>query len=220
MITLHHCYQSRSDRVLWLLHEMGLEFALEVYPFGTALRSEAFTKVHELGRVPAIEIDGRSHFESGAILEILTERGGGHPLGRGADHVERADFLVWLHFAESISAHVQNLTQHHIMLFEDHMRSPTVMKLEAKRLAKCFGVVENALAGADQEYLLPSGFSAADIALGQAIYLGQRFARIEGFPWLSAWMKTLTARPAFQKTLPPADAELIYKRDFYEAPNG
>ena len=213
MIRLHHCHQTRSMRSLWLLHELGVNFDLVVHPFGAALRDPAYLAINPTGRVPALELDGETVCESGAIAEVLCERFPEAGLGRAAGHPERGAWLNAIHFAETISQHCAALTQQHVALFEDHMRSPVVMKLEAKRLAKTYQTVESLLNGHD--YLLPSGFSAADIGIGQAIYMGRHFVTLDDVPRVAAWYDRITARPAFQRSVPPEGAERLYARDFY-----
>jgi glutathione S-transferase len=217
MIRLHHCHEARSMRVLWLLHELDAPFELTVHPFGKALRHPDYLRVHPAGRVPGLEIDGEVIFESGAMIELLCDRFPKPGLGRAPGDPERAQWLQWVHFAETISQHVANLTQQHIMLYEDHMRSPTVMKLEARRLAKCYGALELALDG--RECLLGTGFSGADIAVGQAVYMARHFAPLDDVPQVSAWYDRLEARPAFQASLPPEGAETIYQGRVFEVPD-
>ena len=214
MIRLHHCHQTRSMRVLWVLHEIGVPFEVEIHPFDKSLRSEDYLAKHPVGRVPSIEIDGRAVWESGAIIELLCERFPEPGLGRLPGDPERVDWLIWVHFAETISQHIAALTQQHVMLYEDSMRSPTVMKLEAMRVGKCFAAIEARLHESG-DHLLASGFSAADVAVGHAVYMGRYFARTEAFPALEAWYGRITARPAFRASLPPEGAEGLYARDFY-----
>ena len=213
MIRLHHCHQTRSMRSLWLLHELGIPFDLQVYSFDQSLRSPAYLALNPIGRVPTLEIDGQTICESGAIAEALCEYAPQAGLGRTAGQTERYAWLNWIHFAETISQHCAALTQQHVALFEDHMRSPIVMKLEASRLAKTIGTLEEALTGSG--YLLEGGFSAADIGVGQAVYMAQHFVKLDAFPAVTAWFEQLSARPAFQKSLPPEGADRLYLRDFY-----
>ena len=222
MIRLHHCHQTRSMRALWLLNELDVDFGVAVYPFDKTLRSDRFLTLHPAGRVPVLELNGEVIWESGAILQVLCERFPERGLGRDADDLDRADWLIWLHFAETISQHTAALTQQHVALYEDEMRSPIVMKLEARRLEKCYAAIEARLSTPveNRDYLLTSGFSAADIAVGQAIYMAKHFARIEPFPELTKWYDRITERPSFQKSLPPEDAAGLYTRDFYEAWDG
>ncbi len=218
MIRLHHCHQTRSMRTLWLLHELGVAFEVVEHGFDKSLRSQDYLALNPAGRVPALEIDGRLLWETGAITEYLCERFPEAGLGRLPSDVERADWLIWVHFAETLSQHGAALTQQHVALYDDAMRSPIVMKLEAKRVEKCYAAVEGRLAGRD--YLLEDGFSAADISVGQAIYMTRHFARIEPFAALTNWYNRITARPAFQASLPPEGAALLYSREFYEPWDG
>lgn len=216
MIRLHHCHQTRSMRTLWMLHELGMEFELKTYPFDRSLRAPQYLSLNPSGRVPTLEINGEVIWESGAITEFLAENHSPDRLWRRPDDPDRADWLTWVHFAETISQHTAALTQQHVALYEDYMRSPFVMQLEAKRLEKCYAAIEGRLSTPveNRDYLLTSGFSAADISVGQAVYMGRHFARIEPFPELCNWYERITERPSFQAALPPEDARL-YARDFY-----
>ena len=212
MIRLHHAPQTRSMRTLWLLRELGVEFELAERPFDKTLRDPSYLAVSAAGRVPSLELDGRAIIETGAIAEVLCERFSPDGLGRPAGHPERTDWLIWIHFAETISQHAAALTQQHVVLYEDAMRSPTIMKLEARRLGKCYDAVEARLAG--NAHLAGPSFTAADIGVGQAIYMARHFARTDAHPALSDWYARITERPAFRAAL-PGDARL-YDREFYE----
>lgn len=218
MIILHHCVQTRSMRTLWLLHELGVKFTVVEHAFDKSLRAPEYLALNPAGRVPALEIDGRVLFETGAITEYLCERFPEAGLGRVAGDDQRADWLIWLHFAETISQHSAALTQQHIALYDDMMRSPIVMKLEAARQGKCFEVLEARLRGRD--YLLDSGFSAADVSVGQAIYMARHFTRIEPYPALTDWYGRIIVRAAFKESLPRAGSALLYPQEFYEVWHG
>lgn len=222
MIVLHHVPQSRSMRVLWLLNELGVEFQVVEHPFDKSLRQPEFLSLSPAGRVPALEIEGERMFESGAMVEYLCESYPEAGLGRLPGDMDRMAWLVWVHFAETVSQHTANLTQQHVALYDDTMRSPVVMRLEAARLRKCYAAIEARLSTPveNRDYLLTSGFSACDICVGQAIYMARHFARIEEFPELSAWYERITARPGFQASLPGSASGGIYEREFYEAWDG
>lgn len=213
MIRLHHVPQSRSMRSFWLLHELGVSFEVVEWPFDRTLRSPEYLALNPAGRVPALEIDGRVIWETGAICEYLCERFPEAGMGRMPGHEERADWLIFVHFAETISQHAAALTQQHVALYDDAMRSPIVMKLEAKRLEKCYAAVEARLEGRD--YLLDSGFSAADVSVGQALYMARHFAKLEPFARAAAWYGRVTARPGFVASLPVEDGGRLYTRDYY-----
>jgi len=215
MITLHHCPQTRSMRTLWLLNELEVDFQVRVYAFDRSLRVPAYLSLSPAGRVPALEIDGERMFETGAITQYLCDRYSPDRLGRSVGSPDRMAWLVWVHFAETLSQHTAALTQQHVALREDHMRSPIVMKLEAARVAKCFDAIEARLSTPveNRDYLLTSGFSAADISVGQAVYMSRYFVKLDGHPALAAWYERITERVGFQQSLPQGDG--IYQKDFY-----
>ncbi|MBU3030703.1 glutathione S-transferase family protein [Paracoccus sp. XHP0099] len=213
---LHHVPGSRSMRVLWLLEELDLAYDLKTWSLTDgSLRSPEFRALSPAGRIPALEIDGRAIFESGAILQYLTEREG--RLAPRPDDAERADFLGWVHFAETQGNILQQLNIHHIFLRPESARSVPLMKLETKRLALTAQVLEDHLAGRDT--LLASGFSAADCMLGFNIDALFRFVPIADYPHLAGYRERMGARPAYRRALVRAGGDEIYAQDFYEVPN-
>jgi glutathione S-transferase len=130
------------------------------------------------------------------------------------DDPERIDWLIWVHFAETLSQHIATLTQQHIVLREDHMRSPVLMKIEAKRARNATRPSPRGSRGGT--YLLDGGFSAADVSVGQAVYMARHFVRTEPFAALQAWYDRITARPGFIASLPVEDEDRLYTRDYYE----
>jgi len=215
MIMLHHCHEARSMRSLWLLNEMGVEFDLKVHPFGKALRDPDYLAVHPLGRVPALTDGDLTLYETGAITQYLCEKFPQFGLGRPLGDSERAQWLQWLHYSETIGVHGAALTQQHIVIYEDKDRSPLLMKLERRRLEKSLEVLDTVLA--DREYLLKSGFSAVDTNIGYSIYIARFFTPLSALPNLERYYERLAERAAFQKSLP--EKSTIYLKRFYELPN-
>jgi len=212
MITLHHAPQSRSFRILWFLHEAGLEHGLRYHSFsGKALRDPAFLAISPAGRVPVVEVDGITLFESAAILEYLVETRA-PDLGRAPGHAERGKFLEWLHYGETIAQHLAQLTFHHIVL-RPADRSAVVQRLEALRLRRTLEGIEAALGA--QDYLLPGGFSAADIMAGSSADLARRFVPLAGLDRVSAWLDRLTARPGYAAAHAADGPAELYLQDYY-----
>jgi len=217
MIVLHHVAQARSFRTIWLMQEMGLEFEVKAWDiFDSSMRGAEFRALSPAARVPALEIDGRVLFESGAITEYLVETHPACGLGREVGDEERPDWLQWLHYAETIGQHVANLTQHHIALRDPAMRSPTVMRLEARRLEKVLEVVDRVVAR--QDYLLPSGFSAVDVNVGYGVMIARHFVPAGLLPDLERYYQRLVARPAFALAKARDGDTVIYKEAFYAPP--
>lgn len=210
VIRLWHVAQSRSFRVLWALEEMELPYELiSCSFFDKSLRAPDFLARSPAGRVPAIEVDGQSFSESGAILMMLAERYA--PELRVAEgHLQRGAFLQALHYAETLGALLANLTQHHVVLREAWMRSPTVMRLEARRL-------ENALAAIGPDWAA-GAFSVADIAQGFAVLMAQRFVELpEG---AQAYLQAIEAREGYQRARAKDGPAQIYTEAFYPPPEG
>ncbi len=200
MITLYHVPGSRSMRSLWLLNELGLEFERVEMPFDlTFLRAPDYLAVHPLGRVPALSDGELTLFESGAICQYLCERYDKGEFGRTVDHFERAEWLQWVHFAETLAVHGAALLQQQVFIQEEE-RSEVIQKLESRRLTKAFEVLDTHLASF--EYLLAGGFSAADIGVGYSIYLGNGFVSLDSHPNLNEYMQRLKQRPAFKLSEP------------------
>lgn len=213
-ITLYHCHEARSMRSLWLINELGLDAEIITLSFGEELRSDEYMSHHPLGRVPCL-IDGEvTLYESGAISEWLCEQYDNQNLWRAPDSPERAEWLQWLHYAETICVHAASLTQQQIVIFDPALRSPTVRKLETRRLEKAIEVIEAQLS--DREYLLESGFSAVDIGVGYSLHVGGLFTDLSVFPNVSRYYQRLAERAAFQKSLPePGANNLIYTEENY-----
>ena len=212
-LKLHHCPETRSMRVLWLIEELGCPVEVITHAFGPDLHSKDYRAIHPAGRVPALEIDDTVIFESGAMLELLCEMFPEPGMGRAQGDPERPLWLQWIHFAETISQHSAALTQQHVALREDWMRSPIITKIEAKRLARCLATLETALEGRD--YLLAKGFSAADIACGQAVAMSRHFVKLADFPRLEAWWERLRTRDAYHRAAPQPGETRLYDRPFY-----
>lgn len=102
MIIVHHLNNSRSQRVLWLLEELGVAYEVKRYQRDakTMLAPPALRAVHPLGKSPVIEDAGQTLAESGAIVEYLAERYGEGRFVPAAGTPERLRYRYWMHFAE------------------------------------------------------------------------------------------------------------------------
>jgi len=102
MIIVHHLNNSRSQRLLWLLEELGLEYEIKRYQRDpqTMLAPASLREVHPLGKSPVITDGDATLAESGAIMEYLIERYGEGRLIPPAGTSERLRYTYWMHFAE------------------------------------------------------------------------------------------------------------------------
>ena len=216
MIRLHHAPGARSFRVIWLLEELGLDYELLAYSFTDgSLRAPDFLARSPAGKVPALEIDGQTLFESGANVQVLTEAQG--RLAPPAGAPERADFLQWLHFAETQAICLQNLNIQYNFIRPEAARSVPFIKLETRRLAVAARALEARLAA--QETILPGGFSAADCMFGFNVRAQFHFLHAADYPATARWWAAMRARPACARAL-TREGGSLFPQAFYEVPDG
>jgi glutathione S-transferase len=194
-------------RSLWLLNEMQIPFELIDMPFDlSVMRSAQYLSVHPLGRVPCLTDEGFRLFESGAIAEYLCEKYPDSGLGRLPGDPERYEWLQWIHYAETIAVHAASLVQQRFFIAAPD-RSAVVAKLEGRRLEKAVQVLESPLKA--REFLLRSGFSAADIGIGYSLHLADRLVELDKCPAVRSYLERLRERPAFRASLPPGSKQAI-----------
>ena len=213
MITVHHLNNSRSQRVLWLLEELGLPYEIKKYQRDakTMLAPPELLKVHPLGKSPVITDDGQTIAETGAIVEYLIERYGNGRLAPAIGTPERLRWRYWLHFAEG-SAMPPLLLK---LIFE--RIKVTKMPFFAKPIAK--GISNKVLAAmvepnlkrqldfmeaelGKSEWFAGNEFSAADIQMSFPVEAAApRAGRDAKRPKLMAFLKRIPARPAYRRAL-------------------
>jgi glutathione S-transferase len=194
-------------RSLWLLNELQVPFELIEMAFDLSImRSKDYLSIHPLGRVPCLTQGDFRLFESGAIAEYLCERYPEPGLGRLGEDAERYEWLQWIHYGETIAVHAASLVQQRFFIAAAE-RSPVVTKLESRRLEKAVQVLESPLA--DRDYLLRSGFSAADIGIGYSLHLADRLIDLTKYPAVARYLGRLRERRAFKASLPPGSEQPI-----------
>jgi glutathione S-transferase len=213
MITVHHLNNSRSQRVLWLLEELGLPYEIKKYQRNpqTMLAPPELQQVHPLGKSPVITDDGTTVAESGAIIEYLLERYGNGRLVPAAGTPQRLSFRYWMHFAEG-SAMPPLLLK---LIFERIKVTP--MPFFAKPIAR--GLANKVLAAmvdpnlkrqldfmeaelGKTEWFAGADFSAADIQMSFPVEAAAQRAGLDASrPKLMAFLKRIHARPAYKKAL-------------------
>lgn len=198
MLKLHHAPRTRSLRILWLLEELGLPYVVERVDF-VPQADRLFGQNTPSGKVPVLEDDGVVLAESGAMVEYLLERYGNGRLAPAVGSAERAPFLQWLHFAESTAFAPLAAVVWLVRYRTDAEKNAELVADAKKRATFAFDVLERELAGRD--YLLASGFSAADIMTGFTLFAARAFGVIDehSHPVLDAYSRRIEARPAWQK---------------------
>jgi glutathione S-transferase len=212
MITVHHLNNSRSQRVLWLLEELGLEYEIKPYyrDKATMLAPPELRAVHPLGKSPVISDGGLTLAESGAIIEFLSDRYGAGRLAPAFGSPERVTYLYWLHFAEG-SAMPPLLLK---LLFDRiKHKSPFLVRPIARAIAdKALSafILPNLERNLDfmegelrkHEWFAGDAFTSADIQMSFAVEAARtRGGLNESRPKLMAWLERIHSRPAYGRAL-------------------
>ena len=213
MIIVHHLNNSRSQRVLWLLEELGVPYEIKKYERDakTMLAPPELQKVHPLGKSPVITDGDVTVAESGAIIEYLVERYGNGRLAPAIGSLERLRWRYWMHFAEG-SAMPPLL----LKLIFDRVASspmpffvkPIARGISAKvqsmmvtpNLKRQLDFMEGELA--TSEWFVGNEFSAADVQMSFPIEAAAQRAGLDASrPKLMNWLKRIHARPAYRQAL-------------------
>lgn len=213
MIVVHHLENSRSQRILWLLEELGVPYEVKRYERdrATMRAPPELRKVHPLGKSPVVSDEAGVHAESGAIVEYLAERYGGGRLIPPAGSPERLRYRYWLHYAEG-SAMPPLLMR----LVVSRMRTAP-MPFFAKPIAR--GIADKL----DSQFISPqlnlhldymeaelgkfpwfagAEFSAADIQMSFPLEAAASRAGLDASrPKLRAFLDRIHARPAYARAL-------------------
>ena len=211
MITVHHLNNSRSQRVLWLLEELGLPYEIKHYQRDakTSLAPPELKRVHPLGKSPVITDGALTVAESGAILEYLVDRYGQGRL-KPTDEQDQLHYRYFMHFAEG-SAMPPLVMK---LVFSKIKRAP--MPFFVKPIAK--GIADKVLGGfvqpnidaqlkflegelSTRPWFAGTAFSAADVQMSFPIEAAAARGGFEAYPKLKDFLARIHARPAYKQAL-------------------
>lgn len=211
MITVHHLADSRSQRVLWLLEEMGRPYEVKRYERNpaTMLAPPELKAIHPLGKSPVVDDGAVRVAETGAIVEYLLEGPDGAALRPTAGTEAGRRYTYWLHYAEG-SAMTPLLLK--LIFGQLPKRSPGLVRPLVKAIS---GKAQDSFIDPQiashtayweaelgrSEWFAGDDFSAADIMMSFPIEAGASRAPYADKPRLTAFLKKIHARPAYQRAL-------------------
>ena len=197
MITVHHLNESRSQRILWLLEELGVPYAIKFYERDatTRLAPPELKAVHPLGKSPVLTDEHGTLIESGAIIDHLVRRHGDGRLSPPTDTLDYDRYVEWLHYAEGSAMLPMMLKMYAGRLGE--AAGPLMPRIESE-IANHLGYVEASLAGRD--WLLDE-FSAADVQMSFVGEVAGKLADRSRYPAIGAWVTRFQGRDAYSRAL-------------------
>jgi glutathione S-transferase len=194
-LILFHSPGTRSIRVRWLLEEMALPYELKSIKYdGKYFASDEFRAINPMGKVPALYDNDALIVESTAIMEYLMQRFGPSTLSVSPDDAEYADYLQWLHMAESGMANYIAVSFGNTFNIDPYKVSDGYDAYCRFQIKKALGFLETQLE--DRDYLLKRGFSAADISLGYTLFFAQSCTGTKFTELVSAYYQRIMSRPA------------------------
>jgi len=213
IITVHHLNNSRSQRVLWLLEELGLPYEIKHYQRDakTMLAPPELRAVHPLGKSPVITDGALTVAESGAIIEYLVDRYGAGRLKPAADSPAALRYRYWMHYAEGSA--MPPLLMKLIFNRIESGPMPFFIKPIAKGIAAKvkssfiqpqidahMNFIEAELAASG--WFAGAEFTAADVQMSFPLEAAaQRGGASAKQPRISAFLQRIHARPAYQRAL-------------------
>jgi glutathione S-transferase len=197
-IRVHHLNNSRSQRILWLLEELGAPYDIIHHQRDavTNLAPPELCDIHPLGKSPVIEDNGKIVFESAAIVEYICERHGGAHLvpARGTD--DHIRYLEWLHFAEGSA-----MTPILLNLYTGRLgdaAAPLRPRID-HQLQSHFQYMEDSVLPSG--WFVGDGLTSADIMMSFPAEAAVKMGYAADKPKLTAYVAAIHARPAYQAAL-------------------
>jgi len=214
MITVHYLEDSRSQRVLWMLEELGCDYEIVRYERDpkTTLAPESLTDIHPLGKSPVITDGKRTLAESATILEYLARTYGGASWAPAPDEATYWEFNYWMHYAEGslmppllLKLVFSKLREPPVPFFIRPISSKIADQVDAaftdRQIATHFGYVDAFLA--ENNWFAGDNITAADVQMSfplEAAMAGGRVSRAD-YPCIAVWLEKVHARAAYRRAL-------------------
>ena len=213
MITLHHLENSRSQRILWLLEELGLNYEIKVYRRDpkTSLAPAELLDLHPLGKAPIVTDGDRTLAESGAIVEYLVRVHGDGRLRPACDSPAYIDYEYWMHYAEGtfmplmfISLLLGRIESAKLPFFAKPVAKGITARVRESYLddnvRRNLDFMQATLAR--QAWFAGDEFTAADIQMSFAIEAAEvRTSLKTDYPALAQFLNRIRSRSAYQRAL-------------------
>ena len=198
MVILHHLNDSRSQRIIWLLEELGVPYEIKRYQRDatTRLAPPELAAVHPLGKSPVITDGGIRIGESGAIVDYLIRAYGNGTMMPAMGTVDYEAYNEWLHYSEG-SAMLPLMLNLYVSRLKE-AGAPLHPRIDSE-IANHLGYVDGALKG--REFFIGNALTGADIQMSFVGEMAKAFNKLGPYSNLAAWLTRMHARPAFQRSI-------------------
>ena len=198
MLVVHHLNDSRSQRILWLLEELGVPYEIKPYQRDaqTRLAPPELKQVHPLGKSPVITDGGKTIIESGAIIDYVIRRYGKGRMQPAPETAAYDEYVQWMHYAEGSAMLPLMLNLYAARLGDG--AAPLMPRVEGE-IANHLAYIDGALKG--RQFLVGDTLSGADIQMSFVGEVAGAFGKRAQYPNLDAWTKRLHERPAYKKAI-------------------
>ena len=200
MITIYHLETSRSERIVWLMEELGLAYQLETFPREpTGAAPGPLKAIHALGKAPVIRDGATVLAESGAIVEYIVNRYGSGRLAPRPDDPDYARYLYWLHFAEGSLMSLM-LIALVLSRVPEAIASPVAARINA-RLQQMLAFVDAELGSGP--WFAGDAFTAADVMMVFPFTTMRQFLTVDTAPYpnILDYLARIEARPAYRRAM-------------------
>lgn len=198
MLVVHHLNESRSQRILWLLEELGMPYTIQQHQRDakTRLAPPELKAIHPLGKSPVITDNGFPVHETGAIIDYVIRRHGAGKLQPDPASRDYDIYQQWLHYAEG-SAMLPHMLNMYVGRLGE-AGAPLHPRIESE-IANHDGYVDAHLKG--REFLVGNGLTGADINMSFVAEVARAQKKLEHYPNFNAWLDRMHARPAWKRAL-------------------
>ncbi len=200
MITIYHLETSRSERIVWLMEELGLPYTMEAFPREpSGAAPPQFTEIHALGKAPAIRDGDTVLAESGAIVDYIVNRHASGRLALAPQDPAYARYVYWLHFAEgslmSLLLIVLVLSR-----VKEASASPVYARMR-ERMNRMLAFIDGEIAGGS--WFAGGEFTAADVMMVFPFTTLRNFLDYDLEPYANIleYLKRVETRPAYRKAM-------------------
>jgi glutathione S-transferase len=198
MLIVHHLNESRSQRILWLLEELGTTYQLKTYERDkqTRLAPPELKTVNALGKSPVITDGGQTIIETGAIIDYIVRHHGGGRMQPDPKSADYDTYVQWLHYGEG-SAMLPLMLHMYVGRLKE-AGAPLHPRIQSE-VANHLGFIDGYLTG--RQFFVGDELTGADIQMSFVAEVARAQQSLPAYPAFSGWLDRMHERPAWKRAI-------------------